>query len=102
MKARLFSFILYIVALVGLFSLSANSAFAATPCQVVYGGGEVCQGQKEVINTYQSSFQPTSTPTPTAVPVPHSTTTLPATGASDWAWVLIGVSGFGGVLLLLL
>lgn len=96
MKKLLSTSLLYIVLVGGLFLTATPNAFAA--CQVIYGGGEICQNQKEVIFTYKL---PTPTPTTPTVAVPP-TTTLPSTGTSLWSLLLIGVSGVGGVLLLLL
>lgn len=94
MKKFLSTAILYIVLLGGVFLFSGQATFAA--CQVIYGGGEMCQNQKDVVNTYNIPTPPTPT---VAVP---PTTTLPSTGTSLWSLLLIGASGVGGVLLLFL
>ena len=96
MKKLLSTSLLYIVLLGGVFLLASSPASAA--CQVIYGGGEICQNQKEVVFTYKL---PTPTPAPTQLTVPP-TSSLPSTGTSAWGLFLIGLSGIGGILLLLL
>ena len=97
---RYFSILLVVLAL---FIYSSTSSYAAFGCQVLYGGGQVCQGQSATIKTYP----PTPTPTPTSETslsdetVP-TTTTLPSTGTASWTVALLGVAGVAGVLLLLL
>ena len=97
MKKFLNSYLLYIVLLGGVFLVATPRASAA--CQVVYGGGQMCQNQKDTLLTYKL---PIISPTPTPLALPPTTTALPSTGASTWSFVLIGLSGIGGVLLLLL
>lgn len=96
MKKFLSTSLLYIVLLGGVFLMTNQTAFAA--CQVIYGGGEICQNQKDVVFTYKL---PTPTPAPTQLTVPP-TSSLPSTGTSAWGLFLIGLSGVGGVLFLLL
>lgn len=94
--------ILYIFLAAFLATLASGTAYAAVPCQAIYGGGEVCSNQPNTI--VQKGYpvtQPTPTPTPIQFTIPQ-TRTLPSTGTNIWSLLLIGLSGVGGVVLLLL
>lgn len=91
---------LYIVLLAFAVSVLPKTSFAAAQCQVIYGGGEICQDQKLLRFTYPIS-QLNPTPTPIQFTIPQ-TRSLPSTGTSIWGILLIGLSGIGGVVLLLL
>ena len=58
--------ILYILLAACFATFASNTAYAAIPCQAIYGGGEVCSNQPNA--AIQKSYpvaQPTPTPTPT-------------------------------------
>lgn len=95
--------ILYIFILGFIAGSLPQATQAAVACQVIYGGGQVCQGQAAVKYSYPPSQQPqiTATPTPTPPAVPR-TNSLPATGTSTWGLLLLGLSGIGGIVILLL
>lgn len=98
MKKLTLSFILYIVIVTALVVIPAKQTFALTQCQVIYGGGQMCQGQQFVRYTYPVAT-PANTPTPPATPTPQvpTTTTLPSTGASWLSYVLIVGSAIAGI-----
>jgi len=96
-------FLSILLVVLALALLSHSTTFAAVNCQVVYGGGEICQGQKPTTNTYPPTPTPnqTSDQTQNQTSVP-TTTSLPSTGTSALSIGILSVAGIAGIILLLL
>src|SRR5260221_6565764 len=106
MKAVFSGLILYIVLFICVLSFGAwdlPKADAAFACQVTYGGGQTCQGQSLLNYSYPApAMQPVATPTGQSLlggaSIP-TTTHLPATGASEWGYLLITLAGVAGIII---